>query len=83
MFSGYPRCDETDKGLIPKSTKYLVSSTRIMLVSTKLPTLPHALAAPFQPPYATDLRYTPLIGWLAVTDFTRPWIVVRKKLNMY
>ena len=46
----FVRCDKTDSGLITKSTMHLVTSTKFILVITKLPIFPYSLAAAAQPP---------------------------------
>ena len=43
-------------------------SNQIMLVATKLPILPHLLAAPFEPTHLTDLMADPLIDKYDITD---------------
>lgn len=59
--SAVPEVVRTDQGLITKSTKYAVTTTIIMLLTTKLPILPHSLAAPFPPSHPTDSRSDPLV----------------------
>ena len=72
MNKRFPRCDKTDKYLITKVTECIVLNKLIMLVASKLPILPHLLAAPAQPTQLADLLTNPLIDQYARLDVATP-----------